>query len=84
MAFLLAAVGIVLAHAGNNLVNDIFDESLGADIADYPRALYAPHPALSATRRPGCAVTLVHTRRAGAPAGAGATGWGDAGFAPGR
>ena len=55
MAFLLAAVGIVLAHAGNNLVNDIFDESLGADIADYPRALYAPHPALSATRRPGCA-----------------------------
>jgi 1,4-dihydroxy-2-naphthoate octaprenyltransferase len=51
--FLLAAVGIVLAHAGNNLVNDIFDESLGADTADYPRALYAPHPVLSgmATRR---------------------------------
>ena len=51
--FLLAAVGIVLAHAGNNLVNDIFDESLGADTSDYPRALYAPHPVLSgmATRR---------------------------------
>jgi 1,4-dihydroxy-2-naphthoate polyprenyltransferase len=51
--FLLAALGIVLAHAGNNLVNDIFDESLGADTADYPRALYAPHPVLSgmATRR---------------------------------
>ena len=51
--FGLAAFGIVLAHAGNNLVNDIFDESLGADTADYPRALYAPHPVLSgmATRR---------------------------------
>src|SRR4029077_6866648 len=34
--FALAAVGIVLAHAANNLVNDIFDESLGADTADYP------------------------------------------------
>ena len=51
--FGLAAAGIVLAHAGNNLVNDIFDESLGADTADYPRALYAPHPVISgmATRR---------------------------------
>lgn len=51
--FLLAGLGIVLAHAANNLVNDIFDESLGADTADYPRALYAPHPVLSgmATRR---------------------------------
>jgi len=51
--FGLAALGIVLAHAGNNLVNDIFDESLGADTADYPRALYAPHPVLSgmASRR---------------------------------
>jgi len=51
--FALAALGIVLAHAANNLVNDIFDESLGADTADYPRALYAPHPVISgmATRR---------------------------------
>ncbi|MDQ6773659.1 MAG: prenyltransferase, partial [Candidatus Dormibacteraeota bacterium] len=51
--FLLAALGIVFAHAGNNVVNDIFDESMGADTADYPRALYAPHPVLSgmATRR---------------------------------
>ena len=51
--FGLSALGIVLAHAANNLVNDIFDESLGADTADYPRALYAPHPVLSgmATRK---------------------------------
>jgi 1,4-dihydroxy-2-naphthoate polyprenyltransferase len=45
--FLLAAAGLVLAHAANNLVNDIFDERLGTDTADYPRALYAPHPVVS-------------------------------------
>lgn len=51
--FALAALGIVIAHAANNLINDVFDESLGNDTADYPRALYAPHPVLSglATRR---------------------------------
>ena len=51
--FGLAALGVVLAHAANNLINDVFDESLGNDTADYPRALYAPHPVLSglATRR---------------------------------
>ena len=51
--FGLAALGIVIAHAANNLINDVFDESLGNDTADYPRALYAPHPVLSglATRR---------------------------------
>ncbi|GAC1655036.1 MAG: hypothetical protein NVS9B1_07300 [Candidatus Dormibacteraceae bacterium] len=51
--FLLSAIGIVVAHAGNNLINDVFDEGLGNDTADYPRALYAPHPILSglATRR---------------------------------
>jgi len=51
--FLLAALGLVLAHAANNLINDIFDERLGTDTADYPRALYAPHPVVSgmATRR---------------------------------
>lgn len=51
--FGLAALGLVVAHAANNLVNDIFDEQLGTDTADYPRALYAPHPVVSgmATRR---------------------------------
>jgi 1,4-dihydroxy-2-naphthoate octaprenyltransferase len=50
---LLAALGLVIAHAANNLINDIFDEQLGLDTADYPRALYAPHPVVSglATRR---------------------------------
>jgi 1,4-dihydroxy-2-naphthoate octaprenyltransferase len=45
--FLLAAAGLVIAHAANNVINDIFDEQLGNDTADYPRALYAPHPIIS-------------------------------------
>jgi 1,4-dihydroxy-2-naphthoate octaprenyltransferase len=45
--FGLAAVGIVLAHASNNLMNDLFDFDVGADTSEYPRALYAPHPVLS-------------------------------------
>ncbi len=49
----LAVVGIVLAHLANNLMNDLSDTDAGADTADYPRALYAPHPILSGlvTRR---------------------------------
>ena len=43
----LAVVGIVLAHIANNLMNDLFDTQVGTDTADYPRALYAPHPVLS-------------------------------------
>jgi 1,4-dihydroxy-2-naphthoate polyprenyltransferase len=44
---LLAFIGIVLAHVANNLMNDLFDIEVGADTAEYPRALYAPHPVLS-------------------------------------
>jgi 1,4-dihydroxy-2-naphthoate octaprenyltransferase len=43
----LAVVGIVLAHAANNLMNDLYDTQAGSDTASYPRALYAPHPVLS-------------------------------------
>jgi 1,4-dihydroxy-2-naphthoate octaprenyltransferase len=43
----LAVVGIVVAHLANNLMNDLADTSAGSDTADYPRALYAPHPILS-------------------------------------
>ncbi|MFN2462647.1 MAG: prenyltransferase [Candidatus Dormibacteria bacterium] len=45
--FALAAVGAVLAHANNNLMNDLFDLDVGNDHDQYPRALYAPHPILS-------------------------------------
>lgn len=44
---LLAVVGITAAHLANNLMNDLFDTSVGGDTASYPRALYAPHPLLS-------------------------------------
>jgi 1,4-dihydroxy-2-naphthoate octaprenyltransferase len=51
--YLLALLGIVLAHVSNNLMNDLFDTDVGLDTANYPRALYAPHPILSGmvTRR---------------------------------
>lgn len=45
--FSLAAVGLVLAHVANNLMNDLFDLEVGNDTEEYPRNLYAPHPVLS-------------------------------------
>ena len=43
----LSALGLVLAHAANNMMNDYFDLASGVDTPDYARALYAPHPILS-------------------------------------
>ena len=59
--FALAAVGLVLAHCANNLMNDLFDLDVGNDTADYPRNLYAPHPVLSGmiTRRGLASAALV-------------------------
>ncbi len=45
--FSLALVGLVLAHAANNMINDYFDLEGGVDSADYVRAQYAPHPVLN-------------------------------------
>ena len=45
--FGLALVGIVLAHAANNMINDYFDTEGGVDTEGYTRTLYAPHPILS-------------------------------------
>ena len=60
--FTLAAVGIVLAHMANNLMNDLFDLEVGTDRVDYPRNLYSPHPVLSGviSRRglAGCALVV--------------------------
>lgn len=44
--FALVALGLVLAHAANNMVNDLFDVLGGVDTEDYPRANYALHPIL--------------------------------------
>jgi 1,4-dihydroxy-2-naphthoate octaprenyltransferase len=43
----LALVGLVLAHAANNMINDYFDLAGGVDSATYVRGLYAPHPILN-------------------------------------
>src|SRR3954453_18586802 len=43
----LAIIGLVVAHAANNMINDYFDLEGGIDTDDYDRALYAPHPILS-------------------------------------
>ena len=43
----LAVVGLVVAHAANNMINDYFDMEAGIDTDEYVRALYAPHPVLS-------------------------------------
>src|SRR5436190_12795898 len=45
--FALALLGLVIAHAANNMINDYFDTVGGVDTAEYTRALYAPHPLLS-------------------------------------
>ncbi|MGH2748429.1 MAG: prenyltransferase [Actinomycetota bacterium] len=46
LLFALAAVGIVIAHAANNMINDFFDLRSGLDTDVSPRGLYAPHPVL--------------------------------------
>jgi 1,4-dihydroxy-2-naphthoate octaprenyltransferase len=59
----LAIVGLVLAHAANNMINDYFDLEGGVDTDDYVRALYAPHPILSGwvtKRQLGTAILLVN------------------------
>ena len=45
--YVLAFLGILLAHIANNLMNDIYDARAGSDNVDYPRLMYAPHPTLS-------------------------------------
>jgi len=45
--FALAMLGLVLAHAANNMINDWFDLAGGVDSTDYVRGQYAPHPILS-------------------------------------
>lgn len=45
--FFLAVLGLALAHASNNMINDFFDQQTGIDTDEYARAMYAPHPILS-------------------------------------
>jgi len=45
--FAVALLGLVLAHAANNMINDYFDLESGIDSDEYVRSQYAPHPILS-------------------------------------
>lgn len=45
--FAEALVGLLIAHAANNMINDYFDLASGVDSEDYVRGQYAPHPILS-------------------------------------
>ncbi len=47
ICFTLAFVGLVLAHAANNMMNDYFDMESGVDSGEYVRTKHAPHPVLS-------------------------------------
>jgi len=45
--FGVALIGLVLAHAANNMINDYYDLESGVDQDEYVRTQYAPHPILS-------------------------------------
>jgi 1,4-dihydroxy-2-naphthoate octaprenyltransferase len=45
--FAVALLGLVLAHAASNMINDFFDLESGVDSDEYVRTQYAPHPVLS-------------------------------------
>jgi len=49
---LLAVIGLIAAHATNNLVNDWTDVRRGVDTEDYPRAQYSTHPVLGGLTTP--------------------------------
>lgn len=49
---LLAVIGIVLAHASNNILNDWGDYRGGVDTKDYPRGQYGPHALLDGLTTP--------------------------------
>jgi 1,4-dihydroxy-2-naphthoate octaprenyltransferase len=42
--FILSMMGIVMAHASNNLLNDLVDHKKGIDKDNYYRSLYGPQP----------------------------------------
>jgi len=45
--FTAALLGLILAHAANNMINDYVDLESGVDTEEYVRTQYAPHPVLS-------------------------------------
>src|SRR5438445_13281359 len=57
--FALALLGLVIAHATNNMINDYFDTIGGVDTEAYVRTQYAPHPLFShLISKPGLLATI--------------------------
>lgn len=53
LPFALVLVGLVLAHAASNLLNDYWDAKHGIDTSEgYFRPAYMPHPSLSGMMKP--------------------------------
>jgi len=46
LLFILTLLGLILAHAATNLLNDYFDVKSGVDKIDSPTSRYRPHPYL--------------------------------------
>lgn len=59
LLFLEALIGIILAHAANNMINDYFDLASGVDTDEYVRAQYAPHPILAGLISKGGLITAL-------------------------
>lgn len=49
---ILSVLGVVIAHASNNILNDWGDVRQGVDTEDYPRAQYSVHPLLGGLTTP--------------------------------
>ncbi len=57
--FVLVLLGLVLAHAASNLLNDYWDAKHGIDTSEgYFRPAYMPHPSLSGMMKPKTLLTL--------------------------
>jgi 1,4-dihydroxy-2-naphthoate octaprenyltransferase len=80
--WLVAAVGLVAAHASNNLINDWVDSLRGLDKGDYHRARYGTH-ALGAGMMSHGQMALYVAATAGVALGAAAIAFGMRGAATG-
>lgn len=51
--YVLVLIGMILAHAGANVLNDYFDFRHGVDVAGSPTTLYRRHPLVEGDFTPG-------------------------------
>ena len=56
--YALTLLGLVLAHAATNLINDYFDTRYGVDRPGAPTTRYRPHPLITGLMTPQQALTI--------------------------